>query len=175
MADGKISLPYRHFLGYRKGENDIPEIVPEEAEIVKFIYRTFMLGKTAHHIAEELTLKKIPTPAGKEVWSTSTIESILTNEKYRGSALLQKSLLQIFSPRKQKSMRERLHNIILRKSTKQLFRRKNLNWCRLNSTNAKSWENSTVAHRFSVQNWCVVTAAVSLARKSGTPQVNIVV
>jgi DNA invertase Pin-like site-specific DNA recombinase len=102
MADGKISLPYRHFLGYRKGENDIPEIVPEEAEIVKFIYRTFMLGKTAHHIAEELTLKKIPTPAGKEVWSTSTIESILTNEKYRGSALLQKKFTVDFLTKKTK-------------------------------------------------------------------------
>jgi hypothetical protein len=57
-------------------------------------------------------------------------------KKKHGSALLQKSLLQIFSPRKQKSMRERFPSIILLRAIRQLFRRKNLNWCRLNSTNA---------------------------------------
>lgn len=102
MADGKVSLPYGRFLGYRKGENDVPEIVPEEAEIVRYIYRSFMLGKTPHNIAEELTLQKVPTPAGKEVWATSTIESILTNEKYRGSALLQKKFTVDFLTKKQK-------------------------------------------------------------------------
>ena len=90
MADGKVSLPYSHFLGYRKGKDGIPEIVPEEAEIVRYIYRSFMEGKTPNHIAECLTFKHIPTPAGKEIWSPSTIESILTNEKYIGNLMLQK-------------------------------------------------------------------------------------
>lgn len=78
MADGKVSLPYSHFLGYKKGAYDIPEIVPEEAEIIRLIYRSFMLGKTPNRIAEDLTFMKIPTPSGKEVWSRSTVESILT-------------------------------------------------------------------------------------------------
>ena len=34
FADGKVSLPYKRFLGYRKGADGLPEIVPEEAEIV---------------------------------------------------------------------------------------------------------------------------------------------
>ena len=102
MADGKVSLPYSHFLGYRKGKDGIPEIVPEEAEIVRYIYRSFMEGKTPNHIAECLTFKHIPTPAGKEIWSPSTIESILTNEKYRGSALLQKSFTVDFLSKKKK-------------------------------------------------------------------------
>ncbi len=38
FADGKVSLPYKQFLGYRKGANGLPEIVPEEAEIVRIIY-----------------------------------------------------------------------------------------------------------------------------------------
>lgn len=102
MADGKVSLPYKNFLGYRKGEDGLPEIVPEEAEIVRYIYRSFMHGNTAHRIAETLTFRNIPTPGGKEVWSTSTIESILTNEKYRGSALLQKKFTVDFLTKKTK-------------------------------------------------------------------------
>jgi len=90
FADGKVSLPYKQFLGYRKGADDLPEIVPEEAEIVRLIYRLFLEGKTPGGIARLLTEMKIPTPAGKEKWPSSTIESILTNEKYKGAALLQK-------------------------------------------------------------------------------------
>ena len=45
FADGKVSLPYKHFLGYEKSEDGIPKIVPEQAEIVRTIYRQYMLGK----------------------------------------------------------------------------------------------------------------------------------
>ncbi len=90
FADGKVTMPYRHFLGYRKGADGLPEIVPEEAELVQRIYRLFMQGKTPHAIGKILTVEGIPTPAGKEKWQSSTIESILQNEKYRGDARLQK-------------------------------------------------------------------------------------
>ena len=86
FADGKVSMPYRHFLGYRKGADGLPEIVPEEAELVRRIYKLFMQGKTAHAIGKILTSEGIPTPAGKAKWQSSTIESILQNEKYRGDA-----------------------------------------------------------------------------------------
>ena len=82
FADGKVSLPYSHFLGYKKGEDGLPEIVPEEAEIVRFIYRSYMNGQTSYAIAKILTERHVPTPAGKENWRQSTIESILTNEKH---------------------------------------------------------------------------------------------
>jgi len=90
FADGKVSLPYKQFLGYRKGANGLPEIVPEEAEIVRLIYRMFIEGKTPCYIAKHLTGKGIPTPGRKKVWQVSTVESILTNEKYKGEARLQK-------------------------------------------------------------------------------------
>ena len=90
FADGKVSMPYKQFLGYRKGGDGLPEIVPEEAEIVRSIYRMFMAGKNPTAIARHLTQQKIPTPGGKENWQSATVESILTNEKYKGSALLQK-------------------------------------------------------------------------------------
>ena len=78
-------------LGYRKGENGRPEIVPEEAEIVREIYRMFLEGVTIRNIARHLTERQIPTPAGKTVWSVSTVKSILSNEKYKGDALRQKT------------------------------------------------------------------------------------
>ena len=102
FADGKVSLPYKKFLGYERGENGIPQIVEKEAKIVKMIYRLFLEGKTTSGIARHLTKLKIPTPGGKEKWTTSTIKSILTNEKYKGDALLQKSYTVDFLTKKKK-------------------------------------------------------------------------
>ena len=102
FADGKVSLPYSHFLGYRKGENGLPEIVPEEAETVRWIYSLFLSGKTTCSIASLLTREGIPTPAGKKKWAASTVESILKNEKYKGNALLQKAFTVDFLTKKQK-------------------------------------------------------------------------
>lgn len=102
FADGKVSLPYKSFLGYRKGADGLPEIVPEEAEVVRYIYRRFIAGLTPYKIAAELTEQGIPTPAGKEKWAGSTIKSILTNEKYKGDALLQKKFTVDFLTKKQK-------------------------------------------------------------------------
>jgi len=90
IADGKISLPYAHFLGYEKGDNGLPRIVESEAKIVKLIYSLYLQGKTHNIIAKHLTEKGIPTPAGKQKWSISTVMSILQNEKYKGDAMLQK-------------------------------------------------------------------------------------
>lgn len=102
FADGKVTLPYSSFLGYRKGPDGLPEIVPEEAETVREIYRLFIQGKTVNWIANHLTGKGIPTPRGKSKWQTSTIESILMNEKYKGSAILQKKFTVDFLSKKMK-------------------------------------------------------------------------
>lgn len=102
FADGKVSIPYGQFLGYRKGADGLPEIVPEEAEVVHRIYRLFMQGKTPNAIARQLTAEGIPTPGGKQVWQFTTVESILTNEKYKGAALLQKRFTVDFLQKKMK-------------------------------------------------------------------------
>ena len=102
FADGKVNLPYKQFLGYRKGADGLPEIVPEEAAIVRRIYARFMEGLTPHTIAKELTADEIPTPSGKQCWQTSTVESILQNEKYKGAALLQKCFTVDFLTKKKK-------------------------------------------------------------------------
>jgi len=102
FADGKVSLPYKQFLGYEKGEDGFPKIVEKEARIVRLIYRLFLEGKTVSAISTYLTNEKIPTPAGKEKWTTSTVKSILTNEKYKGDALLQKCYTIDFLTKKKK-------------------------------------------------------------------------
>ena len=102
FEEGKVSFQYKNFLGYRKGADSQPEIVPEEAVIVRRIYARFMEGLTPCAIAKELTADGIPTPSGKTNWPTTTVESILQNEKYKGAALLQKCFTVDFLTKKQK-------------------------------------------------------------------------
>ena len=68
FAEGKINLPYKRFLGYKKGADGLPEIIPEEAEIVRYIYKSYITGCTTYAIAKDLTSRKIPTPDGKTKW-----------------------------------------------------------------------------------------------------------
>jgi site-specific DNA recombinase len=91
MADGKVSLPYGQFLGYEKGKDGLPKIVESEAEIVRIIFRLFIEGKTPSAIAKYLEAKGILSPGGKKKWQVATVKSILSNEKYKGDALLQKT------------------------------------------------------------------------------------
>ena len=102
FADGKVSIPYGQFLGYRKGADGLPEIVPEQAEIVRSIYRMCIEGVSTNAIAKCLSQQGIPTPAGKQVWQRATVESILRNEKYKGAALLQKKFTVDFLQKKMK-------------------------------------------------------------------------
>lgn len=102
FADGKVTMPYKRFLGYEKGEDGQPKIVEKEAAIVRLIYMMFLDGKPLSSIAKHLTKESIPTPGGKTIWQTSVVESILTNEKYKGDAILQKSFTVDFLTKKQK-------------------------------------------------------------------------
>ena len=102
MADGKVSVPFGRFLGYDRGEHGELIVNEKEAEVVREIYRLFLSGLTPHSIAKELTARHIPTPGGKVKWTASTIKSILTNEKYKGDALLQKTFTPDYLTKKTK-------------------------------------------------------------------------
>ena len=88
---GKVTFQYKKMLGYRKGADGQPEIVPEEAEIIRRIYHRYLDGCTLGQIKRELDEDGVPTAQGVERWSPSIIHNILTNEKYIGDALSQKS------------------------------------------------------------------------------------
>ncbi len=89
--EGKVPFHYSRFLGYRKGADGKPEIDPEQAEIVRRIYTSFLSGDSLKTIASSLNADHIRTPSGKGSWLSSTIRSILTNEKYKGDAILNKT------------------------------------------------------------------------------------
>jgi DNA invertase Pin-like site-specific DNA recombinase len=92
FQQGKVSFAYKTFLGYKK-EDDKIVIDEDQAVIVRMIYKMFLVeGKTATGIANYLKSKHIKTPTGKAAnWTKNTVNSILTNEKYKGDALLQKT------------------------------------------------------------------------------------
>ena len=102
FADGKVSVPFQRFLGYDRGPDGNLVVNREQAVIVKRIYSLFLQGMTYHGIADTLTKDGIPTPGGKKKWSISTVKSILSNEKYKGDALLQKSYTVDFLTKKTK-------------------------------------------------------------------------
>lgn len=91
MESGKVTLPWKSFLGFEKGPDGLPKIVEEEAKIIRSIYRDYLDGKTLQGIARSLRQQKIKTPCGKEHWTAEAVRHILTNEKYMGDAILQKT------------------------------------------------------------------------------------
>ena len=101
FADGKASVGFKTFLGYDRGPNGEFVINEEQAVTVRYIYKRFLEGFTPYHIAKELTEMGVETPAGKDKWHQSSVTSILTNEKYKGDALLQKYYTKDFLTHKQ--------------------------------------------------------------------------
>ena len=89
--NGQVQVNHNHFLGYTKDEEGNLVIDPEQAEVVKRIYREYLEGYSMDKIAKGLEADGILTGAGKTKWWTSTINKILRNEKYIGDALLQKT------------------------------------------------------------------------------------
>ena len=91
MRRGKTILNHRQFLGYTKGPDGVLQIVPEEAEIVRKIFDLYIQGNGVRKIKKYLESHGIKTVTGKTGWSTSTIDRMLSNEKYVGQVLMQKT------------------------------------------------------------------------------------
>ena len=105
---GNVYFQYKRMLGYRKGADGQPEIVPEEAEIIRRIYRRYLAGCSLGQIKQELEQDNIPTAQKVERWSSAVIHNILTNEKYMGDALLQKTYItDCITKKVKKNMGER--------------------------------------------------------------------
>ena len=89
--EGNVPFHYKNFLGYRRGADGKPEIDEEQAQTVKLIYDRYLAGDSVRKIMDFLNAKSIPTPSGSGKWSNSTIRSILSNERYKGDAILNKT------------------------------------------------------------------------------------
>lgn len=90
--DGKVLMQYKSMLGYRKGADGEPEIVPEEAKIVTRIFDMFLSGQTVRAISEQLRSEKINIPGKNFSFSHVMVYNILRNEKYCGDSILQKTI-----------------------------------------------------------------------------------
>lgn len=102
FADGKVTVPFSRFLGYERGADGNLAVNEKEAALVRRIYRLFLQGKSPYAIAKLLTEEQVKTPSGKDVWSKQVVRNILTNEKYKGDALLQKGFTVDFLTKKKK-------------------------------------------------------------------------
>lgn len=91
MEIGRTLPNHTQFLGYTKGGDGELKIVPEEAEIVRKIFELYVQGNGVRKIKRYFEEHGIRTVTGKAAWSTSTIDRMLSNEKYVGQVLMQKT------------------------------------------------------------------------------------
>lgn len=91
--EGKVQFQYKRFLGYTKGEDGNPKIVEKEAEIIRQIYNRYLAGDSFQGIKKYLEGQSILSPTGSKTWHYTTIRSILTNEKYKGDAIINKTYI----------------------------------------------------------------------------------
>ncbi len=91
FKNGNVPMQYQRLLSYKKGKNDKPEIIPEEAEIVKEIYRCYLDGMSLKQIADSLNVRGVKTKHKNTTWKPEIVKGILKNEKYSGDAVLQKT------------------------------------------------------------------------------------
>lgn len=91
---------HKKFMGYTRNENGELIIVPEEAELIKLIFRLYLEGYSSGRVAKYLEEQEIKTATGQTRWHPNVIEHMLCNEKYMGDALLQKTYTVDFMTKK---------------------------------------------------------------------------
>ena len=94
MRSGKANLRIDTLYAYERGEDGKPKIIPEQAEVVRKIYERFLAGQSLRMIRGSLEAEGVPTIKGQEKWNPAVIKSILTNEKYCGDVLRQKTFIE---------------------------------------------------------------------------------
>lgn len=93
MREGKAIIQYDRLYAYQKGEDGKPQIIPDQAEVVQSIYKQYLAGASLRMIKDRLEAEQIPNAAGNARWAITAVRSILSNEKYCGDVLLQKSFV----------------------------------------------------------------------------------
>ena len=93
MKSGHVNMQYKKMLGYERGADGQPVINEDQAQVVRYIYQRYRMGDTLREIKETLEDSGTLTAEGKPTWTISCLKSILTNEKYCGDALLQKTFI----------------------------------------------------------------------------------
>lgn len=91
FQQGIALIPTHCLLGYTKDADGAVVIEKKQAKVIRFIYHSYLDGKSITEIAAQLTNAQVPTVTNKAVWRPAAVSSILHNEKYKGAVLMQKS------------------------------------------------------------------------------------
>ncbi len=91
FKEGKVRYNFKYLFGYCKGNDGKPEIVPDEADVIKLIFNLYINGGSTHTIAQELNDRGYTTRSNNGKWNAMLIRRILKDEKYIGDCLLQKT------------------------------------------------------------------------------------
>ena len=94
MKEGKTSVNFRKLYGYYLDSEGNPRVDSDQAEVICGIYNRYLQGASLRMIRQELEAEGIPNPAGREKWGIDQIRNILSNEKYCGDVLMQKTFIQ---------------------------------------------------------------------------------
>ena len=172
FADGKVTVPFKRFLGYDRGPDGNLVLNPDEAVTVRRIYSMFIQGMSPYGIATHLTADGIKSPGGKDKWNAGAVRSILTNEKYKGDALLQKSYTVDFLAKKKKVNEGEIpqYYVAANTSARMCASRCSVSWYTERQTTA-----GTVVFTFSPARYAAVNAVSGTAQRHGTPPASIVV
>lgn len=120
FKDGKVLINYRHVLGWDKeefiNEDGVKDsryvIVESEAEIIRRIFKEYASGRTLKQISDDLNSEGKFTKTGKE-WRPTSIDNVLTNEKYTGNAILGKTYkVDVLSPRRKNDGHDKNHPLL---------------------------------------------------------------
>lgn len=144
---GNVSVNYKTTMGFDKGPDGNPVINEKDAEIINFMGDCLLEGDSLKTIKSKLEERGILTPKGKKVWSISTIKSILSNEKYKGDALLCKTyIVDTLSKKKVKNTdrpRYYVSNCLPRIMSPEKFDRIQLEFARRSSLSGKNDKKCT--------------------------------
>ena len=92
FQDGTSKMAQRKCYGYDTGPDGGLVINPDEAVVVRWIFERYLNGDSLGRIAAGLEEQGIPSPTGKPKWNREALNKLLSNEKYTGRVLLQKTI-----------------------------------------------------------------------------------
>lgn len=128
FRDGKVTFQYSRTLGYRRGADGKPEIIPEDARVIRRIFCSYLAGGSLGRICKELMEAGIKNSTGGDEWKASTLLYLLQNEKYCGDALLQKTFVSDCISKKVKKNNGELPQVYVKDNHPAIVSRELFNW-----------------------------------------------
>lgn len=128
FRDGKVTFQYNRTLGYRRGADGKPEIIPEDARVIRRIFCSYLAGGSLGRICKELMEAGIKNSTGGDEWKASTLLYLLQNEKYCGDALLQKTFVSDCISKKVKKNNGELPQVYVKDNHPAIVSRELFNW-----------------------------------------------